>query len=128
AFPKAPSQRIYSQRIQSEDPLVVATNFIEAWRRNDFYETWQLLTPATKSKFFQNIAMTYSFKGVLNLKRDEFLLPRALFWGAVELPPNERTYYEMNHGLQFDDVIYAGSKMNVLPFNFGPGYKLYFIR
>ncbi|WP_316390556.1 hypothetical protein [Citrobacter farmeri] len=51
AFQKAPSQRIYSQRIQSEDPLVVATNFIEAWRRNDFYETWQLLTPATNRNF-----------------------------------------------------------------------------
>ncbi|WP_045441457.1 hypothetical protein [Citrobacter sp. S-77] len=121
---EASARRIYSQRVQSEEPLVVAKNFVEAWKRNDFYETWQLLTPDTKSKFFQNIATTYSFKGILNLKNDASILSGAKFWGERELTQKERSDFEMDHGLQFDDVMYAGSKLNALPFKFGPEYKI----
>lgn len=126
AFPaisETTSRNIF-ESIQSDNPQEVSKRFVDAWRHDDFYQVWMLLTPATKRQFLTKVTTTFSWKGLLNLKNDGYSLPGSKFWGENELPESMKDEYILDNALMFDDGMYAGKKLNALPFQFGPNVTL----
>lgn len=117
--------RIYPDTLRAYTPEEAVKGFIEAYKRDDFYEVWHRFTGSARKGYMERLVTTFCFNGFFNLKNDTFImnLPGARFYddGILNTLSDDEKYDFSDYGLLFDDAMLAARKLHILPFTFGPG-------